>query len=401
MLYCQAYPVKKLIPLDRIASAEPCLGHEFEACPLFKDVLSRMRAHIPASGVAPSAGSNRGRCSDDRHPHARPARVAADCWFIHRGCPSAQLNRTCPVTRVAHESEPANVSQDRGRRGHPAGPRRLAPKARARRPASTPNAAGCWSIPPSASAAARAKPPAPRPTRFRVPPRPATTPSSRPRGRWTRARSPSSTPRQLRPALQPASSSGSACTASNPRVPPRAPCGPSTRPRPARSSITRTAASAAGTAWWCARSASRSTSTNRPLPFVQKCTFCADRQAKGRGTRLHQCLPERGTHLRQSQRADRTGPGTSVRPGQHVRPSHLRRARSGRHELDVHHRHSVRASRPARRPGYVRLLLSVTGVAGSGAVRAHALAAPVDGNLQLQQTAVGAGIRSAWRRGTS
>jgi hypothetical protein len=51
MLYCQAYPVKKLIPLDRIASAEPCLGREFESCPLFKDVLTRIRAHAqPAAG---------------------------------------------------------------------------------------------------------------------------------------------------------------------------------------------------------------------------------------------------------------------------------------------------------------------------------------------------------------
>ena len=53
MLYCQAYPVKKLIPLDRIASAEPCLGHEFEACPLFKDVLTRMRAHSQPETSAP------------------------------------------------------------------------------------------------------------------------------------------------------------------------------------------------------------------------------------------------------------------------------------------------------------------------------------------------------------
>jgi hypothetical protein len=57
MLYCQAYPVKKLIPLDRIASAEPCLGREFDACPLFKDVLSRMRAHSQAAGVAPTTGT--------------------------------------------------------------------------------------------------------------------------------------------------------------------------------------------------------------------------------------------------------------------------------------------------------------------------------------------------------
>jgi hypothetical protein len=56
MLYCQAYPVKKLIPLDRIASAEPCLGREFEACPLFTDVLLRMRAHTQAAGIVPSAG---------------------------------------------------------------------------------------------------------------------------------------------------------------------------------------------------------------------------------------------------------------------------------------------------------------------------------------------------------
>ncbi|MCX6539332.1 MAG: hypothetical protein NT151_10445 [Acidobacteria bacterium] len=44
MLYCQAYPVKKLVPLDRIASADPCLGLEYEACPLFKDVVTRIRA---------------------------------------------------------------------------------------------------------------------------------------------------------------------------------------------------------------------------------------------------------------------------------------------------------------------------------------------------------------------
>ena len=44
MLYCQAYPVKKLVPLDRIASADPCLSQEYEACLLFKDVVTRIRA---------------------------------------------------------------------------------------------------------------------------------------------------------------------------------------------------------------------------------------------------------------------------------------------------------------------------------------------------------------------
>ena len=52
MLYCQAYPVKKLIPLDRIASAEPCLGQQFDSCPLFKDVMTRIRANTQSASLA-------------------------------------------------------------------------------------------------------------------------------------------------------------------------------------------------------------------------------------------------------------------------------------------------------------------------------------------------------------
>jgi hypothetical protein len=61
MLYCQAYPVRKLVPLDRIASADPCLGHDYEACPLFKDVLTRIRANSrPAvTGVVADASAQR------------------------------------------------------------------------------------------------------------------------------------------------------------------------------------------------------------------------------------------------------------------------------------------------------------------------------------------------------
>src|SRR3989304_7494503 len=41
MLFCDAYPVKKMLPLDRIVSANPCLG-EFHGCPLFPDILARV-----------------------------------------------------------------------------------------------------------------------------------------------------------------------------------------------------------------------------------------------------------------------------------------------------------------------------------------------------------------------
>ncbi|OFW19733.1 MAG: hypothetical protein A3G21_13195 [Acidobacteria bacterium RIFCSPLOWO2_12_FULL_66_21] len=53
MLFCDAYPVKKMLPLDRIVSANPCLG-EFHGCPLFQDILTRVAAAGAAAAV-PSA----------------------------------------------------------------------------------------------------------------------------------------------------------------------------------------------------------------------------------------------------------------------------------------------------------------------------------------------------------
>lgn len=53
MLFCDAYPVKKMLPLDRIASANPCLG-EFHGCPLFQEILTRVAAASPADAVPPA-----------------------------------------------------------------------------------------------------------------------------------------------------------------------------------------------------------------------------------------------------------------------------------------------------------------------------------------------------------
>jgi hypothetical protein len=44
MLFCDAYPVKKMLPLDRIATANPCLGGDFRACPLFTELMARLTA---------------------------------------------------------------------------------------------------------------------------------------------------------------------------------------------------------------------------------------------------------------------------------------------------------------------------------------------------------------------
>ncbi len=55
MLFCDAYPVKKMLPLDRIATAEPCLG-EYGVCPLFREAMARLNATVAAT--APDAAED-------------------------------------------------------------------------------------------------------------------------------------------------------------------------------------------------------------------------------------------------------------------------------------------------------------------------------------------------------
>jgi hypothetical protein len=52
MLFCDGYAQKKLLPLDRIATANPCLG-DFHDCPMFKEVITRLAAAREAEFVAP------------------------------------------------------------------------------------------------------------------------------------------------------------------------------------------------------------------------------------------------------------------------------------------------------------------------------------------------------------
>ena len=54
MLFCDAYPVKKMLPLDRIATADPCLG-QFHDCPLFREAMARLAASGGIPGATPEA----------------------------------------------------------------------------------------------------------------------------------------------------------------------------------------------------------------------------------------------------------------------------------------------------------------------------------------------------------
>jgi len=48
MLFCSGHPARKMVPLDRIVSASPCLTQDFEQCPLYRELLARMHGETPA-----------------------------------------------------------------------------------------------------------------------------------------------------------------------------------------------------------------------------------------------------------------------------------------------------------------------------------------------------------------
>jgi len=51
MLFCDAYPVRKMLPLDRIVTADPCLG-QFGNCPIYQECRA---ATLAAQSSAPAA----------------------------------------------------------------------------------------------------------------------------------------------------------------------------------------------------------------------------------------------------------------------------------------------------------------------------------------------------------
>jgi hypothetical protein len=67
MLFCDAYPVKKMLPLDRIATADPCLG-QFEGCPLYAEAMARLAALTGPDAAATTAHSASPFASDPAPP---------------------------------------------------------------------------------------------------------------------------------------------------------------------------------------------------------------------------------------------------------------------------------------------------------------------------------------------
>jgi hypothetical protein len=55
MAYCSAYPVKKMVPKDRMTEKCACTCDDFSACSLFRELMARLRSadgiEARASGI--------------------------------------------------------------------------------------------------------------------------------------------------------------------------------------------------------------------------------------------------------------------------------------------------------------------------------------------------------------
>lgn len=59
--FCRAYPVKKMVPSDRLQANCICTCEGFEECPLFREIMAKIEgvdtAEGPAKVKAPNAGT--------------------------------------------------------------------------------------------------------------------------------------------------------------------------------------------------------------------------------------------------------------------------------------------------------------------------------------------------------
>ena len=47
MVYCRAYPVRKLIPSHKVTTDSPCMGEGYRSCPFFQEHVTQPEAVLP------------------------------------------------------------------------------------------------------------------------------------------------------------------------------------------------------------------------------------------------------------------------------------------------------------------------------------------------------------------
>ncbi len=57
--FCRAYPVKKMVPSDRLQANCVCTHEGFADCPLFREVMARLEAGAATGGAGEAEGGGR------------------------------------------------------------------------------------------------------------------------------------------------------------------------------------------------------------------------------------------------------------------------------------------------------------------------------------------------------
>lgn len=61
MLYCDACPTKKMLPLDHLVSARPCQAMRHVDCPLYQEAVRRLGTDVAHTEPAALAANGSGR----------------------------------------------------------------------------------------------------------------------------------------------------------------------------------------------------------------------------------------------------------------------------------------------------------------------------------------------------
>jgi hypothetical protein len=61
MLYCDACPTKKMLPLDHLVSTRPCQATRFVDCPLYQEAVRRLGTDVEYTESPAVAAEGSGR----------------------------------------------------------------------------------------------------------------------------------------------------------------------------------------------------------------------------------------------------------------------------------------------------------------------------------------------------
>ena len=58
MLYCDACPTKKMVPLDQLVSNSPCLAESYQECSIYRELMAGLGAGVTQGELPPETVSD-------------------------------------------------------------------------------------------------------------------------------------------------------------------------------------------------------------------------------------------------------------------------------------------------------------------------------------------------------